>query len=426
MEILSGIKKKIKGVKAELKGHTHTKKERSKYTVGAILREYLPAYRKKYRLSVEQERVVGALMACRTGLLGGRIEICQACGAYQFWYYSCRDRHCPTCCKFKKAEWVEKQKVVILPIPYFHVTFTIDHLINPLVPANRRLIYDLLFRTVNEVTQAFSEHYLGGEIGFTAALHTWGQTMQPHVHLHCIMTGGALTRDGQAWRPAKKRFLFPAEKFSEVFRDRFCEGLGALHQEGLLKLVGQCEGLDVEALIEQMVSKRWELFIKPFDDPEKVYEYLSRYVHQVAISNHRIVKVEEGKVTFRYHDNRAGGKEKEMTLEAVEFIRRFVWHVLPDNFHRLRHFGLHNAGQRKRKLGRVRELLGLERELPQAKKFELKAWLQEILGEEEVDRCPRCGAVGAMSVWREFDKINWIQGWFMGLMGLEPYGQVVG
>jgi len=190
--------------------------------------------------------------------------------------------------------------------------------------------------------------------------------------------------------------------------------------------VGQCAGLDVEALIEEMVSKAWEVFIKPFEDAEKVYQYLSRYVHQVAISNHRIVKVEEGQVSFRYHDNRDGGQEKEMTLEAEEFIRRFVWHILPERFHRLRHFGLHNGGQRERKLGRVRELLGLEAELPEAKKLDLKEWLKEILGEEEVDRCPKCGALGAMSVWREFDKISWIQGWFMELMGLEPYGEVVG
>ena len=253
-------------------------------------------------------------------------------------------------------------------------------------------------------------------MGITAVLHTWGQKQNEHVHLHCIVSGGALSFDKEKWVSSPKNYLCDAPELSAKYRDRFCEGLKRLYRAGKLKLVGRCEELDVEGLVEEMQSKAWEVYIKPFDEVEKVYEYLSRYVHQVAISNWRIVKVEKGQVSFSYHDNKNGGQEEILSLEAVEFIRRFLWHVLPDNFWRIRHYGLHHSSARKEKLPKVRELLGLTTEVPEAEKLELKEWLKEIVGEEEIDRCPNCGAGGSMFKRSEFEELNWLSLIIFGLV----------
>jgi len=261
-------------------------------------------------------------------------------------------------------------------------------------------------------------------LGFTAVLHTWGQKLDPHVHIHCIVTGGALSEDEQQWQRSGRRYLFDVVKLSAEYRDRFCRKLKRLYKAGKLKLVGQCEGLDVEALVAEMLGKKWEVFAKAFEDPELVYEYLSRYVHQVAISNYRIIEIEKGKVHFTYKDNKEGGKEKVLKLEGAEFLRRFLWHVLPNEFRHIRHFGLHHAYHRQRKLEQARQLLGLKPEVPEVKKLDLKEWLREILGEEAVDRCPNCGAEGTMFKRSEFEQLNWLQLALFALLGLSLYGTV--
>lgn len=392
--------------------------------VGDIFRHYGAAYREKYPLTPQQARVLSALSACRTAQLGGYVEECSECGARQICYCSCRDRHCPKCEKFRRAQWIENQKVVLLPIPYFHLTFTTDHAINPLIPANQQVIYEALFWAVSQTLQQFGQKYLGGTLGITAVLHTWGQQMDPHVHLHCIVSGGALSADKQHWHKSGRHYLVDVIKLSAAYRDRFCRRLKRLAKAGKLKLVGACAGLDVAAMVEQMGAKKWEVFAKPFDDPQKVYEYLSRYVHQVAISNHRIVKLEKGQVSFEYHDNKDGGKLKVLTLPAVEFIRRFVWHVLPEGFTRIRHYGLHHSSARKAKLPQARQHLGLEPAVPQAHKLELKAWLKEILGADELDRCPSCGQVNTMFRRTEFRHLSWWQVLVMTLLGLSLVGTV--
>ena len=349
-----------------------------------------------------------------------------------FRYKSCRDRHCNQCQKYERAKWVEKQKVIQLPIPYFHIVFTTDHALNPLFEANLQVLYDLLFQTVSQVLQQKAGEELGCELGITAVLHTWGQSMQRHIHLHTIVTGGGLRLDGQGWVKARsRRYLVDVIELSAAYRERLLAGIERLYQQGQLNLSGSAAELDVPAVLAELRQKKWEVFIKPFENPETVTEYLSRYVHQVAISNYRLEKFEKGQVTFRYYDNRERaevgekGKEKRMTLSAEEFIRRFLLHVLPPRYVRIRYYGLHHSSARKAKLPRCRALLGLEPALPEPKELSLLDWLEEVLGEEAVDRCPHCGAKGSLFKRAEFEQLPWLVALLLSLVS-QPTRQGVG
>jgi len=303
-------------------------------------------------------------------------------------------------------EWLEKQKVWFLPIPYFHVVFTIDHVFNALVWRNQEEMYNLLIRTAAETLKQYGQRYLGGELGFTMVLHTWGQKLQRHLHGHCIVTGGALvsTKDGYRWQAAKHKFLFPAELFSKDFRQAFCRGVRRLWQQG--KLDTADESLDVAAMLTEAQGKKWDLYIQPPPcGTENLKEYLGRYVYGIAISNHRILEFQDGQVTFEYYDNLDQGKLKTMTVSAVEFIGLFLMHVLPSNFTRIRHFGLHH-GSCRAKLQQARKLLGLPIELPVILKLKLIDWLMMILKTEEDPRlCPDCHQ-GLMLSVREFGPIS--------------------
>lgn len=397
--------------------------QKQRYEVADVVREFEAAYREKYPVRPEQARVMAALSQCRTAGLGVTLYQCNECGALEVVYRSCRDRHCPKCCKFKKAQWIEGQQVVLLPIPYFHITFTTDHAINKLVVANRKAMYEALFWAVAETLKRFGKKYLGGTLGMTLVLHTWGQKLDPHVHLHCIVTGGAMGDEGR-WQRSGQRYLFDVKKLSAAYRDRFCRKIKRLHKRGELKLVGQCAGLDVTAMVEEMQAKKWEVYCKPFADPEAVYSYLSKYVHQVAISNYRILNIAKGKVHFEYYDNKDGGKKKVLKLDGVEFLRRFLWHVLPSRFVRIRHLGLHNSYHRSRKLSQARKALGLNPQVPEAKKLELKEWLTEILGDEAIERCPNCGAENSMAKRAEFEQLSWLQLLLFVVLGLPLHGRV--
>ena len=302
-----------------LKNYISVRTGRAKYEVADVLRSYLGEYKKQYTMTRELARVCGSLMACRTAALGGHVDQCMECGAIQISYNSCRDRHCPKCGKYKKAQWVSKQEVVLLPTGYFHVVFTTDHLINKYVPANQRVIYNLLFWSAIETLKDYARRYWGGELGITVVLHTWGQTLNEHVHLHCVVTGGALSEDGESWHCAVGRYLFPIVALSAEYRDRFCEGLRKLLEKGSLKLWGDQTTAGLLDEIDQMQDKGWEVNANYFEGPQKVYEYLSRYVHQVAISNYRITNIAKGKVTFTYQNNHdkdpqtGVGKASEMT-----------------------------------------------------------------------------------------------------------------
>ncbi len=265
---------------------------------------------------------------------------------------------------------------------------------------------DSIFWAASTTLKKFGEKYLGGEIGFTMVLHTWGQTMIPHVHVHCIVPGGALSPDGKTFHKSGESYLFDAKKLSAQFRDRLCRRIKKLNKEGELKLVGAAAEVNVGQMVKEMLAKKWEVFIQAFEEVENLYTYLSRYVHQVAISNHRILNIDrqEKTVTFRYKDNKAGGQEKEMTLPAKTFIGRFLWHVLPRGFWRIRHYGLHH-GSCRQKLSRVRELLGLEAEIPEVEKLSLSVWLEELFGEDVLNKCPHCGGHN-MSRRGQYDSFN--------------------
>jgi len=392
-------------------------------TIADIFRDYWDDYREEYPVTAQQAKVVGSMMACRTAQLGGRADQCQECGALVFRFNSCRDRHCNQCQKYERARWVAKQKVLLLPIPYFHMVFTVDHALNPLIAQNQWLFYNLLFETVSQSLQAMAKAELGCELGITLVLHTWGQQVDAHYHIHCIVTGGGLALDRSRWvRPKNRRYLFDVVALSAAYRDRLLGGLRELHQQGKVLQFGEAAKLDVDAIIDECWQKKWEVFAKPFDTPEAVYEYLSRYVHQVAISNHRLEKVEDGQVTFRYFDNReraaAGekGKEKKLTLPVFEFIRRFLQHILPSGFVRIRYYGLHHSSARKAKLPRSRELLGLDPSLPEPDVPTMLEWLEELLG-DEMGKCPHCGAKGSMVERTRFAELPWMVGIILSLFG---------
>jgi hypothetical protein len=299
--------------------------------------------------------------------------------------------------------WLEKQKTHLLPIPYFHVVFTIDHAFNALARVNPEAVYNLLFRTAADTLKAFGQEYLGGEIGFTAVLHTWGQTLTQHIHLHCIVTGGALTDGGKRWQAAPSDFLFPIIPLSAQFRDAFCNGLSRLYAVGQLTLAGQCAALAEKGSFQRLVTtaqaKKWQVYAKPpFGDAAQVLDYLGRYVNRIAISNGRILAVANGLVRFRYRDYQAGGAQKEMQLPGVEFMRRFLQHVLPKRFVRVRHYGLLAPRYRQRKLARCRVLLGAYHEAVTAPATREEI-LTEMLGHAP-EKCPFCG-VGKMQSYEQ-------------------------
>lgn len=317
-----------------------------------MFRQFGAAYRSSHRLSAEQRQAMADIEQCRTAALGGHVDECDRCGAQRISYNSCGNRHCPKCGAGKKLAWLEQRRADLLPIPYFHVVFTTDHALNDLAQENPRAVYDLVFQAASEALQEAGRRYLGGEVGITAILHTWGQTMQPHIHVHCIVTGGALSADGQRWQGSGPDFLFPIEPLTASFRQRLCQGLEKLYRAGRLRLVARCAALaEASAFavwLEAVRNKEWQSYIKrPFGGPEAVYDYIGRYVHRIAISNHRLVKIADGAVTFSYRDNQDGGRRKEMTLPALEFIRRFLWHVLPKGYQRIRRYGLWPLPRRK-------------------------------------------------------------------------------
>lgn len=334
--------------------------------------------------------------------MGGVLKVCSECKNWEFHYKSCKNRHCPLCGAFEKAQWLEAQKKWILPIHYFHVVFTIDHVFNDLAAFNQKLLFDLFIDTAAQLLKEFGQKYLGGEIGFSMVMHTWGQTMQEHLHIHFIVTGGALVSSptGYRWNPADHKFLFPVKLLSNMFRNRFCFEISKLWADG--KLNTNDGALNVPDMLKKASSKDWEVYIqKPLYDKEKLIEYLGRYIFRIAISNHRIVAVGKDTVTFKYFDNRDEGKEKTMTLSAMEFIRRFLSHVLPDGFVRVRHFGLHNASCRT-KLQHARRVLGLPFQLPLILKLKFLDWFKKITASDDDPRlCKFCGK-GMMLPVREF------------------------
>jgi len=333
--------------------------------VADILRAHGDAYRARHPVSPEQATVLRRLTVCRTAALGGHVDTCDACGTVQISYNSCRDRHCPKCQTTRQVQWVESRLTRLLPTPYFHVVFTLPEQLQPLGLKNRRVLYGLLFRAASQtlLQLAADPRRLGAQIGFTAVLHTWGQNLLFHPHLHCVVTGGGLSPDGQRWVAGRDDYFLPVRVLGQLFRGKFLAGLTAAYQAGKLTLSGSVAPLQdprqFRRLLGTLYRQRWVVYAKPpFGGARQVYRYLGRYTHRVAISNRRLLALDEGRVTFRCKDYADGGRDKQMTLDAEEFIRRFLLHVLPKGFVRIRHYGLLAGRNVDTKLADCRRLLG--------------------------------------------------------------------
>lgn len=333
-------------------------------TLADLVRAHGDAYRRRHRLTGVQALAFGAITACRTALLGGRRETCDHCGATRLTFNSCRNRHCPTCQAQASARWIEARRAELLPIPYFHVVFTLPHALNALAQGNPRVIYTLLFRAAAETLLAFGRdpRHLGGTIGITAILHTWSQTLTEHLHVHCLVTGGALSHDRTRWIHGRSAFLFPVQALSIVFRAKYLEGLHRAFHAGELTFAAGTTPLADTArfatLLVQLQATPWVVYAKPpFGGPAQVLKYLGRYTHRIAISNTRLVSLVDGVVRFRWKDYADRGRTKVMALDVDEFLRRFLLHVLPRGFVRIRHFGLLANGQRRSAISRARHVL---------------------------------------------------------------------
>jgi hypothetical protein len=325
--------------------------------------------------------------ACRTAQLGGHAEHCLTCGFERYAYNSCRNRHCPKCQTFPKVQWVEARKAELLPVPYFHLVLTVPHDLNALILAYKRPLLTLLFNATSQTLVQCGHRNLGGQIGCTMVLHTWDQTLGAHVHVHCVIAAGALASKGERWIEADPRFLFPVRALSTVFRGKFC---AALAQAGATGAVLLPEGF--AQLRNQLYAKEWVVYAKaPFADPAHVLDYVGRYTHRVAIANHRLLDVRDGGVRFAYRNRRQDNRVQTMTLDADEFIRRFLLHVLPRGFMRLRHYGFLANRHKAYTLRRCRELLGQPSEPPPRCAKSVGQWMQEVTG-IDLTQCPHCGA----------------------------------
>lgn len=293
-----------------------------------------------------------SIEACRTEILGGRIEECDKCKHEVFLYNSCRNRHCPQCQFMKKETWILERKTEILPFTYFHVVFTLPHKLNPIVIRNKQVMYDLLFQKCKEtlLSVASDKKYFGAQIGFFAILHTWGQKINQHPHLHCVVPGGGFREDKNKWIQASQKFLLPKDVLKPRFRSLFLKGLKELNKSGRLNLRGTplVEAKIFQHLVDSLFADEWVVYIKEsFQGKESVIEYLARYTHRIAISNHRILAIKSDMITFKYRDYKDGNREKIMEMKAGTFIRRFMTHVLPRRFVRIRYFGI--LSHRKKK-----------------------------------------------------------------------------
>jgi len=367
---------------------------RPRWEVADIFRHYGEAYRHSCALPRSYLKVMQAIEVCRTAYLGGHIEQCDGCGFQRQAYNSCRNRHCPKCQSLAKAQWLEERRAELLPVGYFHLVFTLPHELNPMALRNKKILCSILFRAVSQTLLEFALTHLGGTLGFIAVLHTWDQTLRDHFHLHCLIPAGALSLDRSHWIPARSNFLFSVKALSAVFRGKFLHLLDRAFSAGQLQFPGQTASLAdpgaFSRLLQSTRQKKWVVYAKkPFSSPEKVLDYLGRYTHRVALSNHRILAVKDGHVTFLYRDRKDGDQLKSMTLPAMEFIRRFLLHILPDGFMRIRHFGFLANRSKKQNLGRCRQILGLSPELPQPTEKTSRQQLLELTGFDWF-QCPCC------------------------------------
>jgi hypothetical protein len=373
---------------------------RNKIEMADIFRRYGPGYRQVHGkgIPLRHHRVMKAIEVCRTAELGGHVEECDECGAIKISYNSCRNRHCPKCQCLDKERWLEARKRDILLTHYFHVVFTIPEDLRPIALRNQEVVYNLLFFAGSETMKELARDpkHLRAEIGFIALLHTWTQTLLDHPHIHCIVPGGGLSLNGRRWVSSKEDFFIPVKVLSRKFRGKFLHYLKKAYSDSELVFPGSIETLAEEPAFSKYLSglyaQEWVVYCKsPFKRPEDVIDYMGRYTHRVAISNDRIVDMQSDQVTFKYRDRSDNDKIKHMSLHPFEFIRRFLLHVLPDGFMKIRHYGLLSNRNRKEKLELCKSLLGVQfQEDDNGKK---ESWENLLLRLTGIDPriCPICG-----------------------------------
>jgi hypothetical protein len=367
-----------------------------KLELADIVRRHGAALRAAHRLCAVQHRALGAIERCRTAALGGELRQCDRCGRQRYVYHSCRNRHCPKCQTRAKERWLAARRSELLPVPYYHLVFTLPHELNALAQGNPRELYTLLFAAASETLVEFgrSPRWLGGEIAATLVLHTWGQTLAQHLHVHCLVAGGALSPSG-AWVRSRRGFLFPVKALSALFRGKFLAslrqafghaGLGSSDPNARLSTPAA-----QRALLAKLAAKAWVVYAKrPFAGPEQVLQYLGRYTHRTAISNERLIALDGAAVRFRYKDYAHGARRRTMSLEASEFLRRFALHVLPAGFNRIRHYGLLANRNKRALLARAREALAAPAPAQLEPSHEsAPAFWQRVAG-IDIERCPFC------------------------------------
>jgi hypothetical protein len=379
---------------------------RPKLEVADIFRRHGEAWRRDSvgHVSCAQLRVMSAIEACRTAALGGHVERCEDCAHTRIAYNSCRNRHCPKCQWAAAAQWLAAREAELLPVPYYHVVFTLPAQIGAIVYQNKAKVYGLLFTAAAEtlITIAADPKHLGARIGLTAVLHTWGQNLDHHPHVHCIVPGGGISPDSKRWVGCRSGFFLPVRVLSRLFRRLFLQGLVAAFKAGELQFFSTLGGLKdpdtFAAYLAPLRKSEWVVFAKrPFAGPSQVLAYLARYTHRVAIANSRLIALSAGNVSFRWKDYRQDGKDKVMRLQAGEFIRRFLMHTLPDGFHRIRHYGLFANGHRADMLNLCRALL----DTPSSSTAPNDSDGDPPDTTKDLHLCPCCG--GRMKIIETFD-----------------------
>ena len=369
--------------------------------VADIFRAYGQAYIKIHgkELPLSHHRVMKAIEICRTSDLGGHVDECEECGTLRISYNSCRNRHCPKCQSLDKERWLEARKRDVLAVQYFHVVFTIPEQLWPVALRNRKVVYGILFRSVSETLKELAGDlkHLGAEIGFIAILHTWSQILLHHPHIHCLVPGGGLSLNGKRWIGCKEDFFIRVEVLSRLFRGKFLHHLKEAYASGALEFPGKIEELKSKRafgkLCTDLYGKEWVVNSKPaFKNAESVMEYLGRYTHRVAITNDRIVRLEGDQVVFKYRDRKDGDKVKLMCVDSLEFIRRFLLHVLPDGFMKIRHYGILSNRSRKDKLPICKALLG-DPDIAMDDGEGKESWEELLFRITGIDLkvCPKCG-----------------------------------
>ncbi len=367
---------------------------KQRFEVADVFHRYLDQYQAGHRLSAEQHKVVRHIKDCRTAALGGHVEACDSCSHTRIAYNSCRDRHCPKCQAMVKEQWLAARKAELLPCGYFHLVFTLPHSLNPLVLHNRKLCLGLIFSAANRTLQSFAADprwRLHGQLGFIGVLHTWSQTLIDHFHLHCLIPGGALSRDSQRWIRARKNYLFRLESLATCFRNLYLAYLRTLFDKGELVLPANWDHRQFEAILAKAGKTKWIVYAKaPFSGPEQVLGYLARYTHRVAIANHRLRAIADGKVSFGYKDRKNGNAKRTMTIDAEEFIRRFLLHVLPKGFAKIRYYGFLSHTRKKSAISQIRRIIDPLMVAPEEKKESIRETMQRVTG-IDITRCPQCG-----------------------------------